>query len=94
MYNNFVLKNQNQLSEKWNSAGAKFINNLDFALAISNIIGKELKYKLIPVDRPGHDLCFSINPSKFYKLGWKEPKSFEERLKESVSWYLNNKDWL
>ena len=93
-HTNFVLKNQNQLSEKWNSAGAKFINNLDFALAISNIIGKELKYKLIPVDRPGHDLCFSINPSKFYKLGWKEPKSFEERLKESVSWYLNNKDWL
>lgn len=90
----FVLENQKQLCEKWNSAGAKFITNLDFAIAISNIIGKELKYKLIPIDRPGHDLCFSVNPDKLYKLGWIEPKSFSERLEETVKWYLENPDWL
>jgi len=90
----FVLTNQNQLCEKWNSAGAKFINNLDFALAIANIIGKKLKYKLIPIDRPGHDLCFSIDPKKLYDLGWTEPKPFLTRLEETVHWYLKNQHWL
>jgi dTDP-glucose 4,6-dehydratase len=90
----FVLENQTQSCNKWNSAGASFINNLDLALLISNIIGKELKYKLIPVDRPGHDLCFSINPKKLYDLGWKEPKPFLTRLEETVQWYLKNQHWL
>lgn len=90
----FVLNNQTQSCEKWNSAGNKFINNLDLALMISKIIGKELKYKLIPIDRPGHDLCFSINPEKIYNLGWTEPTPFLTRLEETVHWYLKNQHWL
>ena len=90
----FVLVNQTQSCDKWNSAGARFISNLDLALLISDIMGKELKYNLVPVDRPGHDLCFSINPKKLYDLGWKEPKPFLTRLEETVHWYLKNQHWL
>jgi dTDP-glucose 4,6-dehydratase len=57
-------------------------------------MGKELKYRLVPIDRPGHDLCFSIDPVRLYKLGWQAPKSFEERLTETVDWYQNNPKWL
>lgn len=90
----FILEKQTQLCEKWNSAGNTFINNLDFAKEIALIMNTELKYNLVPVDRPGHDLCFSVNPDKIYKLGWTEPKSFKERLEETVQWYMKNTDWL
>lgn len=90
----FVLDNQKNLCEKWCSAGKKFINNLEFAETIANILGKEFKYNLIPVDRPGHDLCYSIDPKKFYMLGWKEPKSFEDNVLETIEWYKNNLEWL
>jgi dTDP-glucose 4,6-dehydratase len=90
----FILNTQTARCEKWNSAGRKFINNLDFAQLIAQLMGKELKYRLVPVDRPGHDLCFSVDPSKLYDLGWTEPVSFEQRLLQTVNWYLENPNWV
>jgi len=86
----FILNTQTALCEKWNSAGPKFINNLDFAQLIAQAMDKELKYRLVPIDRPGHDLCFSVDPSKLYDLGWTETMSFEQRLLQTVNWYLEN----
>jgi len=90
----FILNTQTAQCEKWNSAGRKFINNLDFAQLIAQAMGKELKYRLVPIDRPGHDLCFSVDPSKLYDLGWTEPVSFEQRLLQTVNWYLENPNWI
>lgn len=90
----FILNIQTARCEKWNSAGRKFINNLDFAQLIAQAMGKELKYRLVPIDRPGHDLCFSVDPSKLYDLGWTEPVSFEQRLLQTVNWYLENPNWI
>ena len=86
----FILNTQTALCEKWNSAGSKFINNLEFAQQIAQILGRELRYQLVLVDRPGHDLCFSIDPSKLYDLGWQAPSPFEERLTETVNWYTTH----
>jgi len=90
----FILNHQTLNCEKWNSAGKDFINNLEFAKTIAKLMNKELIYSLVPVDRPGHDLCFSIDPTKLYSLGWTEPLSFEDRLKETINWYLVNTEWL
>lgn len=90
----FILKTQVTNCEKWNSAGRKFINNLDFAQKISQILDITLQYQLIPVDRPGHDLCFSINPNKLYEQGWTESETFEKQLSQTVKWYCNNPQWL
>jgi dTDP-glucose 4,6-dehydratase len=90
----FILETQSARCEKWNSAGNKFINNLEFAQHIAQIMGRELQYSLVPVDRPGHDLCFSVDPGKLYKLGWQAPVSFEQRLTQTVEWYINNPEWL
>jgi dTDP-glucose 4,6-dehydratase len=90
----FILDYQKTLCEKWNSAGSKFIDNLSFAQEISKIMQTELKYNLIPVDRPGHDLAFSVSPRKVFEAGWIPNKTFNEQLTETVEWYLNNRDWL
>ena len=45
-------------------------------------------------DRPGHDLRYAINPSKVIsELGWKPKYQFNQALKLTVLWYLNNIDW-
>ncbi len=46
-------------------------------------------------DRPGHDLRYAIDASKINKeLGWKPSVTFEEGLKKTIDWYLNNEEWL
>jgi dTDP-D-glucose 4,6-dehydratase len=39
-------------------------------------------------------LCFSVDPIRLYELGWQAPRSFKERLTETVEWYQNNLEWL
>ena len=46
-------------------------------------------------DRPGHDFRYAIDPSKLEtELGWKQAHTFEEGMRETVDWYLNNREWL
>ena len=54
----------------------------------------ELLYKLVPIDRPGHDLCYSIDPSKLYDLGWQESEAIDQRLAHTIQWYRDNPEWL
>jgi dTDP-glucose 4,6-dehydratase len=45
-------------------------------------------------DRPGHDHRYAIDASKIRnELGWRPSVGFEEGLKQTVDWYLSNKDW-
>jgi len=46
-------------------------------------------------DRPGHDRRYAIDAAKMSKeLGWKPNVTFEEGLKLTIDWYLENPDWL
>jgi dTDP-glucose 4,6-dehydratase len=45
-------------------------------------------------DRPGHDLRYAIDPSKVEKeLNWKPTYTFEQGLRNTVKWYLENQRW-
>jgi len=45
-------------------------------------------------DRPGHDKRYSVDSSKLEKeLEWKPKYNFDEALKKTVTWYLENKHW-
>jgi dTDP-glucose 4,6-dehydratase len=46
-------------------------------------------------DRPGHDRRYAIDATKIRKeLGWKPAHNFEQGLRETVRWYLENQDWV
>ncbi|MGF1610052.1 MAG: dTDP-glucose 4,6-dehydratase [Kiloniellales bacterium] len=46
------------------------------------------------VDRPGHDLRYAIDGSKIAReLGWAPQVEFREGLRDTVTWYLDNRDW-
>lgn len=45
-------------------------------------------------DRPGHDRRYAIDPSKLEtELGWRPQQRFDEALRATVRWYLDNRLW-
>jgi len=68
-------------------------------IEITNIILKELNKPKTLIehvrDRPGHDRRYSINSDKIKKMGWMPEKSqdFENSMKETIQWYVNNEWW-
>lgn len=45
-------------------------------------------------DRPGHDKRYAIDASKIKaELSWEPAQTFENGLRETIDWYLNNQDW-
>lgn len=45
-------------------------------------------------DRPGHDSRYAIDASKISKeLSWSPNESFESGMKETVLWYIDNRNW-
>jgi dTDP-glucose 4,6-dehydratase len=46
-------------------------------------------------DRPGHDRRYAIDASKMAReLGWRPAESFETGIRKTVSWYLENPEWV
>jgi dTDP-glucose 4,6-dehydratase len=46
-------------------------------------------------DRPGHDRRYAIDATKIKKeLGWMPAHTFEQGIRETVQWYLDNQAWV
>ena len=45
-------------------------------------------------DRPGHDFRYAIDASETTRrLGWKPKHTFEQGIRETVQWYIDNNEW-
>ncbi|GAB1857467.1 dTDP-glucose 4,6-dehydratase [Flavobacteriaceae bacterium MHTCC 0001] len=89
--------------ETYNIGGFNEWKNTDLVkllcLQMDNKLGRAIgsSEKLITYvkDRPGHDLRYAIDASKIKsELGWMPTVTFEEGLKKTIDWYLNNSQWL
>jgi dTDP-glucose 4,6-dehydratase len=50
--------------------------------------------KTFVADRPGHDRRYAIDATKITReLGWKARHGFDDRLRATVAWYLEHRDW-
>ena len=89
--------------ETYNIGGNEEKSNLDVVNSICEIL--DLKYpsnsfssykELITFvdDRPGHDFRYAIDANKIKnELGWKPKFNFNESIKKTIDWYLENKSW-
>ena len=85
--------------ENSNIGSNKNLNNIQITKALIKIaknfiaIGHRVKIKFI-ADRPGHDQRYALNSNKIKKkLKWKPQIKFDNGLKETFLWYLNNKKY-
>ncbi len=83
--------------ETYNIGSDNEIKNIDITKAILELMGKDENSIEYVKDRPGHDRKYAIDSSKIKSMGWKPiytKENFKEGLKETVEWYINNKEWV
>ena len=81
--------------EIYNLGGHSERTNLEVVKTILKQLNKPESLITYVTDRPGHDLRYAINSEKAEKeLGWDRTYSFEEGIKETINWYVNNQDWI
>jgi len=80
--------------ESYNISAGNEIDNITIIKKILTIIGKPLENIEFVEDRPGHDFRYSMESTKIRNtLQWSQKKKFEEGLKKTIDWYLENKEW-
>ena len=89
-----LIVRKGRVGEIYNIGGHNEHTNLSVVKGILSILGKDESLIEYVTDRPGHDLRYAIDPTKVSKeLGWLPKTSFEEGIKKTVQWYLDNKEW-
>ena len=84
-----------KIGEIYNLGGHSERTNLEVVKTILKELGKSEDLITYVTDRPGHDLRYAINSNKAEEeLGWKRTYTFEDGMKETISWYVNNQDWI
>ncbi|MBB6480755.1 dTDP-glucose 4,6-dehydratase [Spirochaeta isovalerica] len=99
----WAVMQRGKLGETYNIGGENEWENIHLVNSLCEIVadekGKDKDYykKLITYikDRPGHDRRYAINCDKLKsELGWKQSVTFDEGLKHTVKWYLENREWV
>ena len=81
--------------EVYNIGGNNEKANIEIVKLIINTLGKSEELIKYVKDRPGHDRRYAIDNTKITtQLGWEPAYTFEEGMKETIEWYLNNRDWI
>jgi dTDP-glucose 4,6-dehydratase len=80
--------------EVYNLGGSSERQNIQIVKLVLDKLGKPGLLIQYVKDRPGHDRRYAIDASKAgRRLGWVPRHSFEEGLGETVSWYVEHRDW-
>lgn len=80
--------------EVYNIGGNNERTNLQIVQTILEQLGKPESLVTFVKDRPGHDRRYGIDPTKIMsELSWKPKHNFETGIKETIEWYLQNKEW-
>lgn len=83
-----------RVGEVYNIGGNNERTNLHIVKTILAELNKPESLITYVQDRPGHDRRYGIDPTKItQELGWKPKHNFETGIKETIQWYLNNKEW-
>ena len=89
-----LIIRQGKVGEIYNIGGHNERRNLDVVKTILKELGKPESLIHFVTDRPGHDRRYAIDPTKIHnELGWLPETKFEDGIKETVQWYLENKPW-
>ena len=88
-----VVLHKGKEGEIYNIGGGNEMQNIQITEMILDLLNKP-KSLIQPVpDRLGHDRRYSVNIDKIRQIGWQPRHDFEQALRETVQWYLDNQEW-
>ncbi|MFC4710150.1 dTDP-glucose 4,6-dehydratase [Enterococcus eurekensis] len=80
--------------EVYNIGGNNEKSNIELVKLIISTLGKSEDLIKHVKDRPGHDRRYAIDNTKITtELGWAPAYTFEQGIKETIQWYLDNNEW-
>ena len=83
-----------RVGEVYNVGGHNERTNLQVVKTILQELGKGEDKIAFVADRKGHDRRYAIDPAKIKaELGWEPTTSFDEGIKKTIQWYMENKEW-
>ena len=89
-----LIIHKGRVGEVYNIGGHNERTNLEVVKIILKELGKSEDLIRYVTDRPGHDMRYAIDPAKIHnELGWLPETKFEDGIKKTIKWYLDNKDW-
>ncbi len=90
-----TVLHKGNIGEIYNIGGHNEKTNIEITKLILNAMGKDESSIEYVQDRLGHDRRYAISNDKIQsKLGWEPSLTFEEGIKITIDWYLNNQDWI
>ena len=89
-----LIIHKGRVGEVYNIGGHNEKTNLEVVKIILKELGKSEDLIRYVTDRPGHDMRYAIDPTKIHnELGWLPETKFEDGIKKTIKWYLDNKEW-
>lgn len=80
-------------SETYNIGGGNERENREITYKILEILGKPETLIKRVADRQGHDRRYSLDSSKLERLGFRCDTNFDDALRRTVQWYVDNEPW-
>ncbi len=89
-----LIIHNSTVGEVYNIGGHNEKSNIEIVKLILKELGKSEDLITFVTDRKGHDMRYAIDPTKIHKeLGWLPETRFEDGIKKTIKWYLDNQSW-
>lgn len=89
-----MILHDGTVGEVYNIGGHNEKSNLEVVKIILEKLGKPESLIRFVTDRKGHDQRYAIDPAKIHEeLGWLPETKFEDGIRRTIDWYLENKPW-
>ena len=89
-----LIIHKGRVGEVYNVGGHNEMKNIDIVKIICKALDKPESLITYVTDRKGHDMRYAIDPEKIHnELGWLPETKFEDGIKKTIDWYLNNREW-
>lgn len=84
-----------RIGEVYNIGGLDIEENLNIARRLLRILGRPETLLSYVKDRPGHDRRYALRCNKMEcDLGWKPSITLDEGLRQTITWYETNAEWV
>ncbi|MBQ7059485.1 MAG: dTDP-glucose 4,6-dehydratase [Firmicutes bacterium] len=89
-----LIMRHGRVGEVYNVGGHNEMRNIDIVKLICHALDKPESLITYVTDRKGHDMRYAIDPEKIHReLGWLPETRFEDGIKKTIEWYLDNREW-